>query len=325
MRISKDARVMGGAFGLLLSFLLWALPAPSARLCVPLQSWRDLKAPHQVWPYGNGAIYYSFDLDDGSHAHLVVVNYRSPKWRIRPALALPTTASTSETAIREKASAAINGGYFNLKEGGASTSFVTIGGAMVADPRTNKLLIENPKLQPFLPQIFNRTEVRFLQPTAIQFAKHNDPLPPNTKLVSAIQAGPRLLPASDAAEEAFIRKEVDGSTTDAIGTKRPAARTAFGITPDGYAMFLTVAGKGQDPESSGVTLDQLSTVLKHLGCSDAINFDGGASTTMYVRLGTIGQSTDHIPPGSTVCGKNPETRVKSILMLEYIQPILKRK
>lgn len=325
MRRSIINKQMGEGAARLLLFCLIAFALSGARLCTTLPHWRDLKAPHQIWPYGNGAIYYSFDLGSGSHAHLVVLNYRSTKWRIRPALASPTTSPTSEVALREHASAAVNGGYFNLKEGGASTSYVTIDGVMVADPRTNKLLVENPKLQPFLPQIFNRTEVRFLEPTAIQFAKHNDPLPPHTKLVHSLQAGPRLLPAIDAVEEAFYRTEPDGTITDAISTKRPAARTAFGITPDGYALFLTIAGKGQDPESSGITTEELATVLKHLGCSDAINLDGGASTTMYVRIGTVGQRTDNIPPGTVVCGKNPETRVKSILMLEYIHPILKRK
>lgn len=43
--------------------------------------------------------------------------------------------------------------------------------------------------------------------------------------------------------------------------------------------------------------------MKGLGCTEAINLDGGASTTMFA--GT-----------TTVCGKKPETRVKSILLLE---------
>jgi hypothetical protein len=227
-------------------------------------------------------------------------------WEWRPALAEPTTAPTSETAAKNHAAAAANGGYFNLKEGGLSTSFVTICGAMVADPRENKLLTTNPKLIPFLPQIFNRTEVRFVTrkdgASNILFAKHNELLPQGLKLLHSLQGGPRLLPAIDAVEEAFYRTDADGVLTDAIGTRRPAARTAFGTTADGRAMMLTVSGKGQDPESSGLTLTELADTMKELGCTEALNFDGGASSTMYVS-------------GKVVCGKNPETRVKSILML----------
>jgi hypothetical protein len=81
-------------------------------------------------------------------------------------------------------------------------------------------------------------------------------------------------------------------------------------------MMLCISGRGQDPESSGVTLQQLADTLKSLGCTEAINFDGGASSTMYVRLGTPGLGkSDMPPPGTVVCGKNPETRVKSVLML----------
>jgi hypothetical protein len=292
----------------------------SAPKVAPLQTWRELRAPHHIWPYGD-AIYYSFKLDDGSNGHLVVVNMKTGKWEFRPALADATTAPTSEIAIKNTASAAVNGGYFNLKDAGQSTSFVTVDGAMVADPRANKLLTENPKLIPYLPQIYNRTEVRFLKngrgKSLIQIAKHNDPLPAGATLVHSLQGGPRLLPSITASEEAFVRTDPEG-TTDAINTRKPAARTAFGITPDGYAMLLTVSGKGQDPESSGVSLSQLAEALKKLGCTEAVNFDGGASTTMFVRLGTPGtpaSSKDAPPPGAVVCGKNPETRVKSVLLL----------
>lgn len=296
--------------------------AQAARLAVPkvapLQTWRELQAPHQIWPYG-GAIYYSFKVNDASRGHLVVVNLRDRRWTFRPFVTEKGTAPTSEIAISQDASAAINGGYFNLKDSGASTSYVTIDGALVADPNTNKALIENPKLKAFMPQILNRTEVRFLKDNTgnnlIQFAKHAASLPAGATLVHALQAGPRLLPTLDATEEAFYRTEPDGAVTDAISSRRPAARTAFGITPDGYALLLCVSGNGQDPESTGVTLDELAAAMKRLGCCEAINFDGGASSTMYVRLGTAGAARDQKPAGAVVCGKNPETRVKSVLML----------
>lgn len=292
----------------------------------PLQSWRELRAPHQIYPYG-GALYYSFELRNGARAHLVVVHMKSGRWQFKPALAQSATAPTSETALKYAASAAVNAGYFNLKDEGESASFVTIDGATVADPRNNKLLTENPKLIPHLPQIFNRTEVRFVRKAdgqpGIMFAKHNDPLPQGVTLQHAIQGGPRLLPNSGVNDEAFYRVDPDGTRSDAIGSMRPAARTAFGITNDGYAMMLCVSGRGQDPESSGITLSQLAATMKELGCSEAINFDGGASSTMYVRLGTPGLGKADMPPaGTVVCGKNPETRVKSILML---LPMLKQK
>ena len=285
----------------------------------PLHTWRELRAPHQIFPYG-GAIYYSFVLANGARAHLVVVHMKSGRWQWKPAIVAAGTAPTSETAVKSTASAATNGGYFNLKESGASTSWVTIDGVTVADPRENRLLCENPKLKPFLQQIFNRTEVRFAADSKgasrILIARHNDPLPQGLRLVHALGAGPRLLPTVDALDEAFYRTASDGTVTDAINSKREAARTVFGTTADGYAMMLCISGHGQDPESSGVTLQQLADTLKSLGCTEAINFDGGASSTMYVRLGAPGLGKDDMPPaGTVVCGKNPETRVKTVLTL----------
>ena len=293
----------------------------SAPTVAPPGNWRTLSAPHYIWP-NDGAIYYSFSLPNGSRAHLIVLDTRSPRWQIRPAISEGSTSPTSVTALKENASAAVNGGYFNLKDGGLSASYVVINGTVVADPTKNDKLMHNPHLLSFLPQVLNRSELRILEHRSghrkIQIAHHDAPLPEGTHLVHSLQAGPRLLPAMDAEGEAFLRRNADGTVVDAISVNKPAARTAFGITPDGYAMILCVADKRQDQESAGVTLDELATLLKSLGCAEAINFDGGASTTMFVRLCQQGvdQQANRQAAGTVVVGRTPETLVKSILMLE---------
>lgn len=288
----------------------------------PPGSWHDLRSPQQIWPCP-GAIYYSFSLPGGSRAHLIVVDLKSGLWQVRPAVAPTGTSPTSTIANGENASAAVNGGYFNLKgDIGASASYVVINSVTVGDPTKNKSLMDNQKLKPFLNQVLNRSEVRFLHDAhgdlVVQIAKHNEPVPSGAKLIHSLQAGPRLLPSIDAEEEAFIRTNPDGTVSDSISARKEAARTAFGITPDGYAMLLSVAGKGQDPESSGLSLQELASVLKQLGCCDALNLDGGASSTMFVRIPVAGASINDnmTPPGTVVCGKSPETLVKSILMIQ---------
>lgn len=284
----------------------------------PAHGWRDLEYPHPISPQ-SGAIYYSFPIENGSRAHLIVVDMRSGKWRLRPALAEKTKA-TSTLANELKASAAVNGGYFNLSDG-VSASYVYINGKQVADPTINRALIENPKLSSYLNHIYRRSEIRILKDlqgkTLVKIAAHDEPLPAGTTLTDSLQAGPRLLPELTAEKEAFIRRGADGKEEDSIGCRREAARTAFGITADGYVMLLSVCGKGQNPESSGIDLNRLSSLMKELGCVDAINLDGGASTTMYVRLATRGTETgQELVPGTIVCGRNPETLVKSVLLLE---------
>lgn len=273
------------------------------------------------------AAYYSFPCFGSAKAHLIVFDTNSKAWQLRPFIS-DKTKSTSLTAQEQKAIAAINAGFFNLSDG-VSASYLTINGKEVANPRTNKALIENPKLKPYLEAIYNRSEIRFYKNSknvlTLDVVTHNSPMPKGLKLLHSLQGGPQLLPTDTSEIEAFIRTNPDGTPADSIGTRKPAARTAFGITKDGKAMLLCVAGKGQDPESSGVTLAQIAELLKSLGCDKAINLDGGASTTMYAKIPAMAevmaaeqtQIQDAANAGAvskdSVCGKNPETRVKSIL------------
>lgn len=291
------------------------LPAPDS---APLSDWKNLDYPRAISPGATGAIYYNFALPNGSRAHLIVIDTRSDNWKVKPAVSAATKA-TSEFATAENASAAINAGFFNLSDG-ESTSYITINGKPACNPKNNKALTENPKLQPFLDRIFDRHELRFYQDTTgkthTQIAKHSDTGIPGWQLLHAVQGGPQLLPVLTAEQEAFIRKESDGKEVDSIGCNKTAARTACGITEDGYLLLLTVCGNGQNPESKGITLQQLADLLKQLGCKQALNFDGGSSSTMFVRLRPVNAEPSHtLDAGTTVCGKSPETRVKSTIIL----------
>lgn len=58
------------------------------------------------------------------------------------------------------------------------------------------------------------------------------------------------------------------------------ARSAIGITHAGKVLFVTVDGRSR--ESSGMNLPELAALLKNLGARDAMNLDGGGSTTLVV-------------------------------------------
>ncbi|RYE04626.1 MAG: phosphodiester glycosidase family protein, partial [Sphingobacteriales bacterium] len=57
-------------------------------------------------------------------------------------------------------------------------------------------------------------------------------------------------------------------------------RTAVGKMADGTVLLVTVDGR--TPESVGMSIVELMRVMRWLGCSEAINLDGGGSTTMFV-------------------------------------------
>ena len=58
-------------------------------------------------------------------------------------------------------------------------------------------------------------------------------------------------------------------------------RTAIGITEDYHLLLVTVDGR--HPEAAGMSMWELQAFMDKLGCKDALNFDGGGSTTMYIK------------------------------------------
>ena len=65
----------------------------------------------------------------------------------------------------------------------------------------------------------------------------------------------------------------------AIGGRNP--RSAIGYTRDNN--LIIVAVDGREGSSIGLTLNELASLMKSLGCVNAINLDGGGSTVMYVN------------------------------------------
>jgi Phosphodiester glycosidase len=296
-----------GLFATISSYI--AAPAAEVNSVENISSWRELK-PSQRFKQVDGLHYFEFKTANGSNAYLVVADLHHHNLLLKPVVN-KSTATTTATARGTKAVASVNGAFFNLSNG-ESTSYITVAGVKVCDPTQNRALTENPKLKPFLETIYNRSELRILKTnkgaTELSIAPHDSPIAQSQTLIHSIQAGPRLLPTLTGKEEAFVRTEADGKIVDSIGVNKPAARTAIGITKDGeQVMLVCVASKRQDEFSSGLTLAELATLMKGLGCVEALNLDGGTSTTMAVQAENDSYQM--------VCGREPETLVKSTLSL----------
>ncbi len=87
-----------------------------------------------------------------------------------------------------------------------------------------------------------------------------------------ISGGPYLLKDG----EIFI--DTAEEKLNSISGRNP--RTAIGYTKDNIMIMVTVDGRKEG--SSGVTLKELAKIMDELGCYEAINLDGGSSTTMLV-------------------------------------------
>jgi hypothetical protein len=70
-------------------------------------------------------------------------------------------------------------------------------------------------------------------------------------------------------------------------------RTAIGRLPDGRIVLAVIGGR-QPYHSLGMTLGELAGMLRVLGVTDAMNLDGGGSTTLVVRGVVINLPSDEL-------------------------------
>jgi exopolysaccharide biosynthesis protein len=81
---------------------------------------------------------------------------------------------------------------------------------------------------------------------------------------------------------------VDTELADRIFKSPRHPRTAVGVDSAQKKVWLIVADGRQEGVSEGATLDELKETLKQLGAVDALNLDGGGSSTLVARVnGTL--------------------------------------
>jgi hypothetical protein len=68
-------------------------------------------------------------------------------------------------------------------------------------------------------------------------------------------------------------------------------RTAVGLRADGRVLLVAVDGR-QPERSVGMTIAELTALLLELGAVEAVNMDGGGSTTMVVRGRVVNSPSD---------------------------------
>ncbi len=92
----------------------------------------------------------------------------------------------------------------------------------------------------------------------------------------------------------------DGKVVEGLTGTSMASRTAIGITKTGKVVFLVLDGR-QEPFSAGSDMDVLAQILLEAGCVQAINLDGGGSTTYVAQqpgdeeLSVVNRPSDGFP------------------------------
>ena len=200
---------------------------------------------------------------------------------------------TSEFGIQANAVVAINGTFFDVKNGG-SVDLIKVNGTIVAP---NKLDLEG-----------NRSAH---QKAAVLIEKG--------KLSIKEWNGVADWEQQEAAENMMVTGPLLSlNTTEALldsgsfnVTRHP--RTAIGIKPGGKVILLTVDGRNEN--SAGMSLFELRKILQWLGCTSSINLDGGGSTTLWVA-GEEGNGVVNYPTDNKKWDHNGERNVANVILLK---------
>ena len=108
-----------------------------------------------------------------------------------------------------------------------------------------------------------------------------------------VGGGPRLLSngrvAVRARAEGFAPPQAPAFFGTFVAGRQP--RTLAGIRPDGTLLLVTVDGR-RPGWSAGMTLPEAARLMRSLGARDALNLDGGGSTTMVVRGEVVNRPSD---------------------------------
>ena len=214
-----------------------------------------------------------------------------------PYLAENGTETVTEFSKRIGAIAAINGGYFG---GNSSYSTVVQPGKLLS--RNVGSLNRNNRSYPVIRSAFSIAKnrdmavdwiyhfgsttddiYRFNQPMGYTNGSSDLPLAAPNKntgeafnMYMGIGGGP-ILVKGDSVHVSYNEEIFWGS---GVGLSNRDPRTAVGYTADGRAILLVTDGR--QVASQGFSLPEMAQVMIDLGCTEAINLDGGGSSQMAV-------------------------------------------
>ncbi|RZK55627.1 MAG: phosphodiester glycosidase family protein [Pedobacter sp.] len=156
--------------------------------------------------------------------------------------------------------AAINGTFFDIKNGG-SVDFVKVDGVVI---NPNRLEKNNTRAR-------HQRAAIVIENGKLNIKKWDGTEDWEQKLTEkdVMNSGPLLI----------YNQQIEDLDTTAFNRLRHP-RSAVGIKADGKVILLTVDGRQEN--SAGMSLFELTKIMKWLGCISAINLDGGGSTTLWV-------------------------------------------
>ncbi len=201
--------------------------------------------------------------------------------------------TTSAFGRESGAIVALNGTFFDVKNGG-SVDFIKVNGDIITPNRLDK---SNNRAK-------HQQAAVVISKGKLQLKKWDGTEMWEKTLLEedVMVSGPLLI----------INKRTQFLDSVPFNTLRHP-RSAVGIKPNGKIILLTVDGRSDN--SAGMSLFELSKIMRWLGCVSAINLDGGGSTTLW-----LGNATDNgvinFPSDNKKWDHDGERKVANVILLK---------
>jgi exopolysaccharide biosynthesis protein len=200
--------------------------------------------------------------------------------------------TTSKMAHEKKATAAVNAGFFDTKNGG-SVTYIKVDGNV-----NEKDSVKWGKLKMLNGAFMIKTNGSFeIEPSAPykQYTSNNEY---DDVLITGC-----LLKDNG--------RNISLPDCSFVNNRHP--RTCLGILSKYKILLVTVDGRAD--EAGGMTLHELTDFMNKLGCKEIINLDGGGSTTMWIN-GINESGVVNMPSDNKKFDHEGERPVSNILIVE---------
>lgn len=215
----------------------------------------------------------------GAAQHIFVVDIPASSKRKLAFVADSAAREVSAFATQSEAFASINGSFFDMQTH-LPICFLRIDGHQWGENTPQASDTINRKYYQYATIVLRNGRPQLLTPDSNRLWE-------NALTDSNVMtAGPMLL--------------TDGAIVPQRSDRTFAAnrhnRTALGLRDDGSMVLLVADGRWRNV-AEGLTLTELAHVMRWLGCRNAINLDGGGSSTMWVdgqcETGVVNYPTDN--------------------------------
>jgi hypothetical protein len=216
--------------------------------------------------------YYHFDNLLGGHQNIniIEVDLNDPNvsfnipYRIPPPNPSYQQLHTMVTQQYPNAVAAVNGSRYNISSDGSPAAFLRANNTTVVPEAVASSSFWLQGALGVLPN--GKATVLTSRPSA-SGGWENEPAHKDL-----LASGPKLISGGVAQNSAL-------PTTGTHCDKHP--RTILGSTADNRLLMVTVDGR--QTYAAGVTCVEMIELMQALGATDAVSFDGGGSTTMFIK------------------------------------------